>query len=83
MKRIVLLLTLFCLTTGMSLSASSDGNDFIPIRILDDTVVNCNGYFTSGVFKTRQAVMSDGLGQSMNSNYWYAFNTITYENPNL
>lgn len=48
MKRIVLLLTLFCLTTGMSLSASSDG-----------------------------------LGQSMNSNYWYAFNTITYDNPNL
>lgn len=40
MKRIVLLLTLFCLTTGMSLSASSDGNDFIPIRILDDTVVS-------------------------------------------
>lgn len=44
---------------------------------------DCNGYFTSGVFKTRQAVISDGLGQSMNSNYWYAFNTITYDNPNL
>jgi len=40
MKKIVLLLTLFCLTTGMSMSASSDDNDFIPIRILDDTVVS-------------------------------------------
>lgn len=43
---------------------------------------DCNGYFTSGVFKTRQAVISDGFGQGMNKNYWYAFNTITYDNPN-
>lgn len=44
---------------------------------------DCNGYFTSGVFKTRQAIISDNFGQGMNKNYWYAFNTITYENPNI
>lgn len=43
---------------------------------------DCNGYFTSGVFRTQEAEISDGLGQDSEENYWYAFNTITYENPN-
>lgn len=42
---------------------------------------DCNGYFTSGVFKSQQAVITDGFGQYQNENYWYAFNTITYDNP--
>lgn len=43
---------------------------------------NCNGYFTSGVFKTNEAQISDGFGQTAYEKYWYAFNTITYDNPN-
>lgn len=43
---------------------------------------DCNGYFTSGVFKSQQAVITDGFGQYQNENYWYAFNTVTYDNPN-
>ena len=43
---------------------------------------NCNGYFTSGVFKTNEAKISDGFGQTADNKYWHAFNTITYDNPN-
>ncbi len=43
---------------------------------------NCNGYFTSGVFKTDSAVIRDeDLSHSMKEKYWYAFNTITYDKP--
>lgn len=41
----------------------------------------CNGYFTSGVFKTNEAVISDAFGKGMDEKYWHAFNTITYDNP--
>ncbi len=44
---------------------------------------DCNGYYTSGIFNTRKATSYDGYGNYMNKNYWYAFNTITYDNPNL
>lgn len=43
---------------------------------------DCNGYFTSGVFHTQEAVMHDaGLDLDMDENYWCAFNTITYDKP--
>lgn len=41
-----------------------------------------NGYFASGVFKTKDAVISDNWNSNdMDRNYWYAFNTITYDKP--
>lgn len=55
------------------------------------TLVHCNwgwhgqrnGYYTSGIFHTDQAVISDSLTTGgLNRRYWYAFNTITYDNPN-
>lgn len=42
---------------------------------------NCNGYFTSGVFKTNEAQISDGFRNTEDERYWCAFNTITYDNP--
>ena len=43
----------------------------------------CNGYFTSGIFKTDESVMFDNLpvNHSKKEHYWYAFNTITYDKP--
>lgn len=41
-----------------------------------------NGYFESGVFKTMKPVISDGWTNSdMDENFWYSFNTITYDKP--
>lgn len=41
-----------------------------------------NGYFASGVFETKNAVISDNWNtNNMDENYWYAFNTITYDKP--
>lgn len=41
-----------------------------------------NGYFASGVFKTKSPVISDNWNvNGMDENYWYAFNTITYDKP--
>jgi hypothetical protein len=43
---------------------------------------NCNGYFTSGVFHTKNAEIKDaGFSSSKDKKYWYAFNTIMYEKP--
>lgn len=42
----------------------------------------CNGYFTSGIFHTDEAVIPDNLTTTQTrEHYWYAFNTITYDNP--
>ena len=42
----------------------------------------CNGYFTSGVFKTNSAEISDNLGTITNEErYWSSFNFISYEKP--
>jgi len=44
----------------------------------------CNGYFTSGVFHTKEANSYDYSYADQNNadeNYWYAYNTITYDNP--
>lgn len=43
-----------------------------------------NGYFVSGVFKTDRPVFYDdtSLSNSETEDYWYLFNTITYDNPN-
>lgn len=42
----------------------------------------CNGYFTSGVFKTSSAEISDNLGTIANEErYWSSFNFISYEKP--
>ena len=39
-----------------------------------------NGYFSSGIFKTLSAVEFDFSNiNTMNENYWHAFNTVTYE----
>ena len=44
----------------------------------------CNGFFTSGIFKTREEFSYDFPEYNdENENYWYGFNTITYDNPNL
>ena len=41
-----------------------------------------NGYFTSGIFETKNPIMSDGWrADTMDESYWYAFNTITYDKP--
>ena len=43
---------------------------------------DCNGYFTSGVFRTQEAEMYDtGLASGADEKYFCAFNTITYDNP--
>lgn len=43
---------------------------------------NCNGYFSSGIFRTQEAAIYDRKsGNTMDENYWYAFNTITYDKP--
>lgn len=40
------------------------------------------GYFVSGIFKTSEGVIFDDERRiSVDENYWYAFNTITYEKP--
>jgi hypothetical protein len=45
---------------------------------------DCNGYFTSGVFKTNEAVIPDPfLTAEQKCNFWCGFNTITYDNPNI
>lgn len=42
----------------------------------------CNGYFTSGIFHTDEAVIPDeSMPQTEKERYWRAFNTITYDNP--
>lgn len=56
----------------------------------DQCLVHCNwgwmgsnnGYFVSGIFKTSEGVIFDNDRRiSEDENYWYAFNTITYEKP--
>lgn len=43
---------------------------------------HCNGYFTSGVFHTKDAETYDlPSNNTENYNYWLAFNTITYDKP--
>ena len=43
---------------------------------------SCNGYFTSGIFRTKDAATYDFTSRnSENYNFWYAFNTITYDKP--
>ena len=43
---------------------------------------DCNGYFTSGIFHTQEAVISDNISENHDNDYWIGFNTITYDNPN-
>lgn len=40
-----------------------------------------NGYFVSGIFKTKEAVSYDWSYNPIKEKYWYAFNTITYDKP--
>lgn len=54
------------------------------------TLIHCNwgwhgianGYFTSGIFHTDEAVIPDNVKPGTEDrDYWYAFNTITYDKP--
>lgn len=42
---------------------------------------NSNGYFVSGIFKTKEGVSYDFSSKPAKDNYWYLFNTITYDKP--
>lgn len=71
-KSLLLILSALCpFFYGLSVSSSHGGNEkegTIPSSCNWGWHGDCNDYFTSGVFKTRQAVISDGFGQGMNKN---------------
>lgn len=53
-----------------------------PRSITPEVTGDCNGYFTSGIFHTQEAVISDNISENNDNDYWIGFNTITYDNPN-